>query len=403
VADQGEALQLTGSGKFRSEQNRLHAVGNDWIAPCATVIWLAMCCHIPHPPKKKLSAPRVPYNISTPCLSFWRTSFSKTNRTPNEMDPIARRDPVISITSHCGNVTGSYNNVLNNCDISIADEKRAILEWLSPLDPRERHQAIGMDRMPGVGDWLLNTSEFTRWDQGGGTTSKPVLFCYGDPGVGKTYLRYERWLPSKSARVNNNNHSSLVIDKLCDLVEAGNKVVTCVYCDFYAQNAQSATGLLGAVLKQVVSALEPIPDEVKKVFKNSKGGLGGRRLLLPDILAMLVKSLSLLRQVFICIDALDEFPAKQRPELWESLQQIVRKCPSIRLFLTGRLHIRDEVQRYFPSSAEMLPISPSANDIGLYLRMRLNRDSEADARDEKLEADILRIIPEVTSGTYVFS
>jgi len=63
------------------------------------------------------------------------------------MDPVARQDPTLSITSNCGNVTGSYNKVWKNCDISIADEKRAVLEWLSPLEPRERHQAIGMDRM----------------------------------------------------------------------------------------------------------------------------------------------------------------------------------------------------------------------------------------------------------------
>ena len=89
--------------------------------------------------------------------------------------------------------------MLNNCDVSIADEKRAVLEWLSPLEPRERHQAIGMDRMPGVGDWLLLTNEFTQWNHGGDGATKPVLFCYGNPGVGKTYLRYGWRLSLKSA------------------------------------------------------------------------------------------------------------------------------------------------------------------------------------------------------------
>jgi len=293
--------------------------------------------------------------------------------------------------------------VWNNYDISITDGKRAILEWLSPLEPRERHQTIGVHRVSGVGDWLLLTNEFTRWSRGGDGISNPVLFCYGDPGVGKTYLRYERRLPLKIPRVNSNNNSSLVIDRLCGQVEAGAMAVACVYCDFYAPNEQSATGLLGALLKQVVSALEPIPDEVKKAFEISKGGVGGRRPLLSGVLKMLVECLSRLHRVFICIDALDEFPAKHRPELWDYLQQIVQKCPNIRLFLTGRIHIRDEAQRYFPGTADMLPISPTAHDIGLYLRMRLSRDSELDARDEELEADILRIIPEVTSGTYVFS
>ena len=182
-----------------------------------------------------------------------------------------------------------------------------------------------------------------------------------------------------------------------------NIAVACVYCDFNAQDEQSATGLLGALLKQVVLAVGPIPDRVQKAFEDSKRGVGGRRLLLPDILEMLTESLSCFRRVFICIDALDEFPTKHRPELWESLQRIVSKCPNIRLFLTGRIHIRAEVQKYFPSTAEMLPIISRTHDIGLYLKMRLNRDSEIDVMDEELEADILRIIPEAVSGTYVLS
>ena len=202
------------------------------------------------------------------------------------------------------------------------------------------------------------------------------------------------------ARLNSRN-SSLVIDRLCGQEDVDNTAVACVYCDFTAQE-QSATGLFGALLKQVVNALEPIPDQVQKAFGGSKRGVGGFKLLLPAILEMLIGSLSRLRRVFICIDALDEFPAKGRPELWEYLQQIVVKCPNARLFLTGRLHIRGEVQKYFPSTADMLPISSRAHDIGLYLEMKLKRDSELDAMDKELEVDILKIIPGV-SGTYVCS
>ena len=119
-----------------------------------------------------------------------------------------------------------------------------------------------------------------------------------------------------------------------------------------------------------------------------RGGVG-RTLLLPDILE-LIESLSCLRRVFI------------RSELWESLQQIVRKCPNTRLFLIRRLHMRSEVQKHVSGIAEISPISPRKHNIGLYSRMRPNRDSGLNAINEELEADILRIIPEVTSGTYVF-
>jgi len=166
----------------------------NWIAQqhCVTLMRLEMCFSISTP------AESIVYHTPTPYLTFPRPNFNNKTDTLDEMDRVARQGTTLSITSNCGNVTGSYNKVWKNCDISIADEKRAVLEWLSPLEPRERHQAIGMDRMPGVGDWLLDTNEFRQWNQGGDGTAKPVLFCYGNPGVGKTYLRYGWRLHLKS-------------------------------------------------------------------------------------------------------------------------------------------------------------------------------------------------------------
>ena len=104
------------------------------------------------------------------------------------MGSAAYQNPTTTINRNVGNVTGSFN-VWNNCEISVSDEKRQILEWLSPLAPRERHRAVSEDRMDGVGDWLLRTSEFEKWHTCDDQAAHPMLFCYGDPGVGKTYLR----------------------------------------------------------------------------------------------------------------------------------------------------------------------------------------------------------------------
>src|SRR5207302_6565347 len=101
----------------------------------------------------------------------------------------------------------------------------------------------------------------------------------------------------------------------------------------------------------------------------------GCRPLLCEILEMLIEYIRPLKRVFICIDALDELPAKDRPELWESLQRVVGECSNTRLFLTGRLNITDAVRRCFPRSAE-LPISPREDDVELYLKKRLDRDPE---------------------------
>ena len=103
------------------------------------------------------------------------------------MCSVAYQKPAFTINQNVGNVTDSYNNVWNNCQIS--DEKRQILEWLSPMAPRERHQAVSDGRMDGVGTWLLRTNEFEKWHTSEDEAVNPVLFCHGDPGVGKTYLR----------------------------------------------------------------------------------------------------------------------------------------------------------------------------------------------------------------------
>jgi len=105
------------------------------------------------------------------------------------MGSAAYRGSPITLNQNVGNVTDSYNKVWNNCEILMADEKRQILEWLSPMAPRERHQAVRESRVDGLGNWFLGTSEFEKWHTGEGQAVNPVLFCYGDPGVGKTYLR----------------------------------------------------------------------------------------------------------------------------------------------------------------------------------------------------------------------
>ena len=91
----------------------------------------------------------------------------------------------------CGNVTNSHNITVNKTD----DEDNQIKQWLSPLEPRYRHQSVQADRVNCVGGWLLERKEFRKWSDSQGAPKQAVLFCYGDPGVGKTHIRSVRKLP----------------------------------------------------------------------------------------------------------------------------------------------------------------------------------------------------------------
>ena len=86
--------------------------------------------------------------------------------------------------------TNSFNTAVTN-NFTTADERSQILTWLSPLEPRLRHQDIRDRRVEEVGEWLLQTEEFRSWyaGSGGAEPDNAVLFCYGDPGVGKTFIR----------------------------------------------------------------------------------------------------------------------------------------------------------------------------------------------------------------------
>ena len=167
-----------------------------------------------------------------------------------------------------------------------------------------------------------------------------------------------------------------------------------LYCDFVAEQEQSTTNMLGAMLKQLVTR-GGIPQHIREAFRKAKKEFGGRGLLLSDMVEIVKNTIASLPRLFICIDALDE-SAKHRRELLGSLREIVRFSPNTRVFLTGRPHIDSEIVEYF-SKALWISLSPSHGDIRSYLEMRLSNDTDPRAMDDQFRADIIRVIPEKVS------
>ena len=168
-----------------------------------------------------------------------------------------------------------------------------------------------------------------------------------------------------------------------------------LYCDFHAQEEQSTTNMLGTMLKQLASQ-GGISKHTKEAFNEANDPFGGRGLQLPDMVDTVKKTIRSLRRLFICIDALDECTPSHRRELLESLREIVGVSPGVRVFLTGRPHIDDEIGGCF-SGALRIPLSPTYRDIMDYLQMRLNGDTNPHVMNNELRADIRRIIPEKIS------
>ena len=190
------------------------------------------------------------------------------------------------------------------------------------------------------------------------------------------------------------------MDRLCDRARGQNAAVTCFYFDFADRKEQSATSALGSLLRQVVGGLERIPEEISRAYREERNAIGGRGPRLPDIVKLLQAITSSL-PTFVCIDALDECAVPDRVKLLNSLQQILKKSPRTRVFIVGRPHIQDEIERVLAGRVTSVSISPKKGDIVEYLRVRLAEDPTPHAMNKSLEADILEKIPGNMSEMYV--
>ena len=175
-----------------------------------------------------------------------------------------------------------------------------------------------------------------------------------------------------------------------------NATVACFYFDFAVQKEQSPTTVLRSLLKQVVGGLEKIPAKIVEAFRDRKKTTGGQRLGLGQAVEML-QDISSSRPTILCIDALDECVAEYRGKLLDSLEQILHKAPSTRIFLAGRLHVRDEVEKHLAQRVIAVSITPTKDDIIQFLRAKLGEDTTPDAMDNSLEEEIIQNIPEKIS------
>jgi len=194
------------------------------------------------------------------------------------------------------------------------------------------------------------------------------------------------------------NFSSLVIDKLCDEAVGRDTAVTCFYFDYAARREQSPIKMVGSLLRQLVKSFGRIPDLVSQEFHNQQNLIGGRRLNISRIVT-LFQVLAATMRTFICVDALDECAPEHRVVVLDSLRDILRGSPNTRIFMTGRCHVRCEIEGRLGEGAIFIAIEPREDDVLKYLHRRLEDDTTPRIMNSQLRAEILRSIPEMSSET----
>ena len=192
--------------------------------------------------------------------------------------------------------------------------------------------------------------------------------------------------------------SSLVIDSLCDQTYGENIAVLYLYCDYQTQKDQSAVNILGSLLSQAAMGASQIPSEIRRTFERKQRGRQALRL--PEVLKLFVNTISSTERVYICFDAMDELLPQNRSELLRALRQIIQDAPNIRLFLTGRPHIRGELDKYLTKEADTIHIVADQGDIAEYVSRRMEDDEDdggPNLMPDDLRNDILETMLENTS------
>ena len=174
----------------------------------------------------------------------------------------------------------------------------------------------------------------------------------------------------------------------------------CFYFDFAARNEQSPVNILGSLLRQLIRGQGEIPEVIARDFRKEKMSIGGRGLQVSGILNMF-QTITATRRTFICVDAIDECVPEHRIVVLESLGQMLKGSPDTRIFMTGRSHVRSEVQRELGRTASFIFIRATEDGVLRFLRERLRMDTIPNMMSSTLRGDIMKSIPAISSETYV--
>ncbi|KAJ7582092.1 ankyrin repeat-containing domain protein [Mycena floridula] len=188
----------------------------------------------------------------------------------------------------------------------MSDDMRKFADWLSCLDFQTTQQHLISQWTPGTVDWFIENAKFQDWIAG----KFGVLWCPGEPGVGKTIL------------------ASRVIDHLqkdCLRPDVG---VAYIFFRYNEANTQDIRALVASILRQLLIG-NTIPDGLKPLYNSFKD----KRPLSQD-LNMLVNALDSqihsYSNVYLVVDAFDECMEDIREDFLSRLRPLTD---------SNRLHI----------------------------------------------------------------
>jgi len=313
-----------------------------------------------------------------------RETMENLHRQCQVLNSIAAIDAIaLSASTHCELIgirkdQQNFNKALENVhghqlSQEEKEERKSILEWLTPVDYAPQQNDFIKRRQSGTGQWLLDSPEFQEWLQ----ADKQTLFCPGIPGAGKTIL------------------TAIVIDYLINrYYKDPNISIAYIYCNFRRKDEQKLDNLLASLLKQLSEKQPSIPNAVRGLYEqhNTKR----TRPSVDEISRALQSIVATCPRVFLIIDALDEcqnIPDGCRSRLVEEAFKLQARCGA-NLFMTSRF--LPEITEKFHKTCS-LEIRATREDIERYLEYHIKQSSYT---IQEMQEEIKATISDAVDGMY---
>ncbi|KAN0114628.1 Ankyrin repeat-containing domain protein [Hyaloscypha variabilis] len=258
-------------------------------------------------------------------------------------------------------------------------EKRSteVLDWLSTLDMAAKQQDVLTRRYESTGKWFLENEMFLNWI---GDDSAPILWCPGDPGVGKTVV------------------TSIVVDHMSKYCLGSDAGLAYFYCDYQDQSIQTAVSLLANLIRQFVQSMKSIFKPLEELYES----LEARRSkpAMPDLESLLHSVCQSYGTTYIIIDALDECRPDQRKILLPALRRL--NNASVKVFVTSRQHAQD-IERALQGQPR-IEIRATEHDLRDYVASQVEQDEDLmDLLTDDLREKMISSISSGAGGMFLFA
>jgi NACHT domain len=270
------------------------------------------------------------------------------------------------------------DNVIKLVKHQYDQERREILDWLTPIDYAPQQSDFINRRQTGTGQWLLHSKEYQAWQK----TDNQTMLCPGIPGAGKTIL------------------TSIVVDDLSTRFLTSSSVgIAYIYCNLRRQEEQKIDDLLTSLLKQLSEKQYPLPASVIDLFSQYKSKQ--TRPSLDQFSKALQSVAATYSRTFIIIDALDEcqIPDGSQSRLLEEIFNLQSRSKA-NIFATSRF-IPEITEKY--KWTVPLEIRASEEDVRKYLDGNMFRLPGFVCRNPDLQEEIKTAIVQSVQGMYVAS